>query len=196
MKYVAKNSEFHLSEDELNSLIAHTQSERDRLMVQLFILTGIRRAELRGLKIADIEFDRRRIIIRHGKGDKQRIVFIPTRLLSRLRRYCNTQTGKWLFPGRYGQMSLRNINYVVASAGQRAGITHPNPRYRDISPHLLRHSFARHWKRAGGSLETLRRLLGHSSLRTTMDLYGVESQDEAEQHYRNIEIELVGRHLT
>ena len=71
--------------------------------------------------------------------------------------------------------------------GQRADIIHPNPRYRHISPHLLRHSFARNWKRSGGSLESLKRLLGHSSRRTTMDLYGIESQEETEQNYREIE---------
>jgi integrase len=191
MQHTAKNSEFHLNTDELHKLVSHAPTERDRLMIEFFILTGIRRAELRSLTVNDIEFDRRRVIIRHGKGDKQRVVFIPSRLLERLERYCNEQAGQWLFPGRRGPMSLRNINYVVARAGQRAGLTHPNPRYRDISPHLLRHSFARNWKRAGGSLETLRRLLGHSSLRTTMDLYGIESQDEAEQNYRMIELALI-----
>lgn len=192
MQHVAKNSEFHLNAEELASLVAHATTERDRLMIELFILTGIRRAELRGLAIADIEFERRRIIIRHGKGDKQRVVFIPTRLRQRLHDYCRTQPGPWLFRGRKGPMSIRNINCVVARAGERAGISHPNPRYRNISPHLLRHTFARHWKRAGGSLETLKRLLGHASLSTTMDLYGVESQEEAEQNYRAIELELVG----
>jgi integrase/recombinase XerD len=191
MNYVAKNSEFHLSLEELRKLIANAPSARDRLIVELFALTGIRRAELKQLAVADVEFARRRIIIRHGKGGKQRIVFIPARLVDRLRAYCGAQSGCWLFPGRNGQMSLRNINCVVARAGRRAGIVHPNPRYRNISPHLLRHSFARHWKRAGGSLETLKRLLGHASLSTTMDLYGVESQDEAEQNYRRFEVGLI-----
>lgn len=88
-------------------------------------------------------------------------------------------------------MSLRNINYIVASVAECAGVSNPNPRYKNVSPRLLRHSFARNWKRAGGSLESLQKLLGHASLKTTLDVYGCESQSEVEDNYRSVVLKLV-----
>ena len=89
-------------------------------------------------------------------------------------------------------MSLRNINYIVSRVAAKAGIETPNPRYRNVGPHLLRHSFARNWKRLGGSLESLQKILGHASLKTTLDVYGSESQAEVEENYRELAGRLTG----
>jgi integrase len=160
--------------------------------VGLFALTAMRRAELRLLQRGDIELSVRRIIVRHGKGGKQRIVYIPRRLSDELREFLGNDRCQYIFPGRAGgPMSLRNLNYILQRVGLLAGIPNPNPRYNAISPHLLRHSFARNWKRAGGSFESLQRILGHSSLKTTLDVYGTESQIDTELNYRALEQSLV-----
>lgn len=88
-------------------------------------------------------------------------------------------------------MSLRNVNYILARVGKEAGVASPNPRYPNIGAHLLRHSFARNWKRAGGSLESLQKILGHASLKTTLDVYGTESQEDTEENYRSLEAKIV-----
>ena len=140
------------------------------------------------MQVGDIDFDRRRVLVRNGKGRKQRLVYLPSSLVGELRRYCRELGEGFLFPGRdHGPMSLRNINYILKRVGETAGVRNPNPRYRSVSPHLLRHSFARNWKRAGGSLESLQKILGHSSLKTTLDIYGTESQAETEANYRSME---------
>lgn len=186
-KYQAKNSEFHLSPSELRKLVAATDNPRDLLILELFIYTGIRRAELRQIQVDDLDLSRRRLLIRHGKGNKERIVYLTDRLVKSLKVFSGRRTGGPLFNGRNGgPLSERAINYIVSRVAEAAGLQTPNPRYRNIGPHLLRHSFARNWKVAGGSLETLRRILGHASLKTTLDLYGTESQADAEQNYRAV----------
>ena len=185
VEHQSKNSEFSLRPVEVRRLIQGAATERDRLMIELLAYTGIRRAELRMLSRTDVDDKRNRLLINHGKGGKHRIVFLPEATIRRLNRYCLTDG--FLFPGRAGgPMSLRNINNLVNRAGVRSGVKTPNPRYRGIGPHLLRHSFARNWKRAGGSLETLQKLLGHTSLKTTLDEYGTESQNDAEHNYRRL----------
>ena len=68
----------------------------------------------------------------------------------------------------------------------------PNPRYKNINPHLLRHSLARNWKRHGGSIESLQKLLGHERIATTLELYGTESLVEIEHNYHKMANRLVG----
>lgn len=185
-RYQAKNAEFHLSPQELQQLIDNAHSLRDRLILSLFVYTGLRRAELQKLRASDVDQPRRRLLIRCGKGGKQRIVFLTDALISDLEEYVGANRG-FLFCGRGEKaMSLRNINYIVSRTAERAGIQTPNPRYASVGPHLLRHSFARNWKRAGGSLESLQKILGHSSLKTTLDIYGTESQTETEENFRRI----------
>lgn len=180
-----RNSEFHLRPEELRRIIEAAASQRDRLVVALFVYTGLRRAELQKIQVGDVDFPRRRLVIRHGKGGKQRIVYLPDKIVNDLRIYSNGRGGGYIFGGKKdGPISLRSINYIVGRTARLAGVGTPNPRYRHVGPHLLRHSFARNWKRAGGSLESLQKILGHSSLKTTLDVYGCESQDETEENYR------------
>lgn len=192
MRYQAKNSEFHLSPGEIRRIVDAAPNLRDRLIVELFVYTAVRRAELQQIQLSDIELHRCRMIVRCGKGGKQRIVFLAENLAATLRGYCSGRGQGFLFSSDGSKpMSLRNINYIVASVAECAGVSNPNPRYKNVSPRLLRHSFARNWKRAGGSLESLQKLLGHASLKTTLDVYGCESQSEVEDNYRSVVLKLV-----
>jgi integrase len=161
-------------------------------MVQVFAYTGIRRAELRSLQLSDVDVTGERLVIRYGKGGKQRVVFLPKALAEAVASYARLHERPHIFPGRDGgQMSLRNINYILTRVGQQAGVATPNPRYVAVGPHLLRHSFARNWKRNGGSIESLQKILGHASAKTTLDCYGTEDQREVEANYRRLENDLV-----
>lgn len=175
-------------------MIEAASSLRDRVLIQILALTGMRRAEACNLCWSDIDLERRRILIRNGKGGKQRIVFLAEELLGSLEEYRELTTGDFLFPGRSGScMTLRNVNHIVARVGARARLENPNPRHENITPHLLRHSFARNWKRAGGSMESLQKILGHASLKTTFDVYGTESIVETEENYHRFAAGLVRR---
>ena len=187
-----RNSEFHLTPAELARLVAGAPSERDRLMILILSFTGIRRAELRSLRAADVDSGLERLIVRRGKGGKQRIVFLPRAVAENVSGYAAAHGAEFVFPGRNGgQMSLRNINYILTRVGRLAGVPTPNPRYVGIGPHLLRHSFARNWKRSGGSIESLQKMLGHASAKTTLDCYGTEDLREVEANYRQRYSQLV-----
>jgi integrase len=183
--YQIKNSEFHLTAAQLRQLIAGARSLRDRLIVETFAYTGIRRAELRNLLLGDLDVESERIVIKRGKGGKTRIVFLPRRLADEIVSLPRPEGSLYAFPGRHGEgMSLRNINYIMNRVGRQSGVSTPNPRYVGVGPHLLRHSLARNWKRSGGSLESLQKILGHTSIKTTLDCYGTEDQREVEDNYR------------
>lgn len=190
--YQVRNSEYHLNPRELARLIQGARAERDRLIVQVFAYTGIRRAELRALQPGDIDTMNERLVVRRGKGGKQRVVFVPRAVAQTIADFAKQHGGTFVFPGRNGgAMSLRNVNYILARVGAQADVRTPNPRYVAVGPHLLRHSFARNWKRNGGSIESLQKLLGHASVKTTLDCYGTEDQREVEANYRRLESELV-----
>ncbi len=190
--FQVRNSEFHLTPAELAQLVSGARSERDRLMVLVLAFTGIRRAELRDLRPADVDSRTERLIVRCGKGGKQRIVFLPQPVAEGLCAFAVDHGGEFVFQGRNGgPMSLRNINYILTRVGRSAGVSTPNPRYVGVGPHLLRHSFARNWKRSGGSIESLQKMLGHASAKTTLDCYGTEDLREVESNYRERYSQLV-----
>lgn len=183
-KTVFRNGEYHLTAGQLARLIAAAASERDRAMVQLLAETGLRRGELGSLDIGDLDTAQPLLTIRSGKGGKMRLVPLTTDLHVRLLRLVRGWDSGPVFQARSGsRLSLRQINRVVAAIGQRAGVANPNPRHKQITCHLLRHSFARLWKDAGGSIETLSKILGHSSVKTTMDVYGTQSLTDVQRNY-------------
>ena len=130
--------------------------------------TGLRRAELCGLKVADIDSPRMVIHVRQGKGKRDREVPMTPKLLETLREYWRWMKPQtYLFPGMDNNwrvdkpLSPKSIYHIVRDAAKRAGITKP------ISPHCLRHSWATHLLESGEDLRKIQLLLGHSDLETT-----------------------------
>lgn len=187
-KYQLKDSEFSLKPAELKKVIYSTESFRDRCILKTFVQTGIRRAELSALDVRDLDVTARRIRIREGKGAKERLVPITEELASDLTHLVGRrQTGPIFVSLRSQAISTRSLNRIVVDAGQRASILNPNPKYGGrLTCHLFRHSFARAWKARGGSIESLAKILGHSSTATTVDLYGTESIDDVQGNYDRI----------
>ncbi len=183
LRHQLSNAEYHLSLAELNRLIAAATNERDRLLIRLIIETGIRRCEVAALRTSDIDPAKSLIMIRNSKGNKTRIVPVTTELSSALRAIDKAGEASVFRAYNIKPLTCRQINRIVASAGARAGLRNPNPKYQSITCHLLRHSFARHWKAAGGSIETLSKILGHASVKTTWDQYGTEGLDDMVTNY-------------
>lgn len=183
-RFQIKNSEFYLTPTQIKQIIEAAARPRDRLILSLLAYTGIRRAELCSIHIEDIEWELSRIHIMKGKGNKHRFVFFSEALGRKLKSFVQERQRGPLFPGRNGgYLSLRAVNYIVARAGKLAEVKNPNPRYPNINPHLFRHSIARNWKNQNGSMESLQKILGHESLRTTLDLYGTESIEDTFRNY-------------
>ena len=87
-----------------------------------------------------------------------------------------------VFSGPNGKhLTTRMINYITMEAGKKSGIENPNPRLKNINPHIFRHSIARFLKSNGFSAEWIQNFLGHASYKTTMDMYGTLSIDEMQE---------------
>ena len=184
MCYPLKDSEFHLSKREIQKLIHAAPTFRDRCAIKTLAHTAMRRFELRDLDVRDLDFERHLIHIRAGKGDKPRTLPCSDDLLGDLRHLLGTRkTGPVFLSNRGTALTLPQINNIVAKAGRLADLKNPNPKYQHINPHLLRHSFSRLWKDSGRSIESLSKILGHTSVKTTLDEYGTESLEDVQNNY-------------
>lgn len=152
-----------LSQDEVLGLLANIRNLKHRTMLAMLYATGMRIAELVGLRLTDIDSSRMVVVIRQGKGLKDRMVPLPESLLEMLRDYWRSyRPEKWLFPGpRRTPITTRSVARICVEAADRAGIK------KRVSPHVLRHTFATHHLEAGTDLRTIQLLLGHRSLGTT-----------------------------
>ena len=186
-----KASEFTLPKDQVESLILAGESLHDRTLLKVLYHCALRRAEAASLDVRDLNLSMARLHVVAGKGDKERTVPVVLSLISDLailtegRRAGPVFLCNDFFTNKEG-MTPKTVSEVVAKAGRKAGLQNPNPRRKRINPHLLRHSFARHYLDAGGSLRTLSYILGHSSISTTGDVYGTPSVAFIEEEYRRV----------
>jgi len=190
------NAEYSLTAAEVERLIAAALTPRDRALLVILSETGVRRSEVADLKRADIDIENRLVVIRNGKGGKLRMIPISQNAVTSLGAIWPASPDTFVFQSRQSEsLSDRQVNRIVAEAGKRAGIAHPNPRYRHLTCHLLRHTFARLWKANQGSIESLSKILGHSSVKTTWDLYGTESLSDIKHNYDATLASMYGKHL-
>ena len=157
-----------LSQEEVARLIDSTGNLMHRAMVMTLYATGVRRAELCRLKVADIDSGRMVLHIRQGKGGRDRDVPLSPKLLDTLRQYWRwMKPSTYLFPGMENNwradvpVTTKVAWIAVTEAAKAAGIT------KRVSPHTLRHSFATHLLEAGADLRTIQLLLGHAKLADT-----------------------------
>jgi integrase/recombinase XerD len=133
-------------------------------MLSLIYSCGLRRSELLNLKPADIDSNRKLVIIRGGKGKKDRIVPLSMKIIEMLREYYKANKPKiWLFEGQNpGQpYDERSLQQVLKQSIQKAGINKP------VTLHWLRHSYATHLLENGTDIRYIQVLLGHNSTKTT-----------------------------
>ena len=95
-------------------------------------------------------------------------------------------SGKVIRSNKQDTISLKQINEICAKCGKIAGVRHPNPAKEDINPHLFRHSFARIMLEQGMRMEKVQKMLGHSSIKTTMDVYGTPGMESVQKDYDRI----------
>jgi integrase/recombinase XerD len=146
---------------------------RDRVLFQTAYACGLRLGELLHLRCTDIDSARMFVVVRQGKGRKDRLVPLSQRLLDELRLYWRRyRPGTWLFPGaRPGRPLCESfVQRLCQRVVARAGLG------KHVTPHTLRHSFATHMLEAGADLVALQAMLGHTSLKTTAHYLHVSGQ--------------------
>jgi integrase/recombinase XerD len=162
-----------LSPEETVQFLDAAEAGRDRTLFQTAYACGLRLSEVLHLQVTDIDSKRMLVIVRQGKGQKDRLVPLSARLLEVLRGYWRQYHPRlWLFPGRGGARPLSNamVQRLCQRVVRRAGLT------KHATMHTLRHCFATHMLEAGIDLRTLQAMMGHTSLETTMRYLHISSQ--------------------
>ena len=152
-----------LGEEEIGRIFRSVDNLKHKSILYLIYAGGLRISEALNLQINDIVRERNLIVIRNGKGRKDRTTLLSKKMLAMLREYYKLyRPTKWLFesPGG-GQYSATSVRAVLKKACCKAGIG------RKVTPHTLRHSFATHLLERGTDLRYIQALLGHSSSKTT-----------------------------
>lgn len=177
-------SQFHLTEEQIKTLIRHTENLRDKVIIKLLAYCGLRRFECAKIRIEDVDLEQEKIRIIGKKNIERLATIFSESLKDDLRTYMRYvlqgKSSGYLFPSgsslnEEGHLADIQINRIVAKAGKRAQLSNPVPELKNINPHILRHSCARILKDRGLSLEVVQKVLGHLSYQTTMDLYGTKS---------------------
>ena len=163
-----------LSLDEVDLLLAQPDTGtarglRDKALIEVLYATGLRVSELISLRAGDLNLDDGYLTC-IGKGDKQRMVPLGHEAADWVRRYLREgrpallgrKSSPWLFVNaRGGGLSRVGFWKILKEYGVKAGVS------RDISPHVLRHSFATHLLERGADLRMIQMMLGHADLSTT-----------------------------
>jgi len=151
------------SKSEIQQILNSIVNLKHKLMIGLGYGSGLRVGETLALKVEDIDLIENTIIVRGGKGDKDRITLLPESLKDLIVNQTYGKQGKdFLFVSiRGGKLSSRTAQKILTKALAHCGISKP------ASYHSLRHSFATHLLESGVDIRYIQKLLGHSSLSTT-----------------------------
>lgn len=147
-----------------NSFQKGKKAQRNRLIVRVLYSTGMRIGELENIKLCDMNFKKRTLFIREGKGSKDRYVLFDRKTLKDIKEYIEIEKVE----GRLLNVKKRQTQYIIEKAGRTTGIS---KKYEDMdrkfSAHSLRHAFATHCFENGMDLFILKKLLGHEYFETT-----------------------------
>lgn len=164
-----------LFEEEMDKVLTIEGSDfpalRDRLIVEFLYATGCRISELVGVDITDIDLKRRSVLL-HGKGRKDRQAFLGEATMASLKDYLPARNalsrrrgdvgGSALFLNRSGgRLSARGVATILEKRLRESGVV------KHVTPHTFRHSFATHILDRGADIRVVQELLGHSQLSTT-----------------------------
>ena len=169
-----------LSPEEVKSIFDVTENLKHKAILMTVYSAGLRVSEVCNLRVTDIDSKNMQILIRQGKGKKDRYSLLSKANLEVLREYWKRyHPTEYLFSGRYRTDAItpRSVQRVLEKSIKQTGIT------KNATVHTLRHSFATHLLDAGTDICYIQRLLGHTRITTTtiylhlrrMDLLNIKS---------------------
>lgn len=159
-----------LSRQEMKGIIKQARLLKHRLIVSLLYGCGLRCGEARSILLKDIDLDRGMLLVRQGKGNKDRYLPLGKLLVRGIRSFIEAENPQtYLFAGNPHHTedidscySQKGVQWIVKTLSKKAGIL------KDVHAHTLRHSYATHLLEDGLDIVSLKNLLGHAHIETTM----------------------------
>lgn len=154
-----------LNQSELKELFATPTLLKHRIVLSLIYSAGLRGQEVINLKISDIDFERKTIHIRQTKYKKDRILPLSDNIAIGLKKYLSVENPHiWLFNGKKfnSKYSTKGLSWIMRETLKKTSIK------KEVNLHSLRHSYATHLLEQGLNIVTVKKLLGHSNITTTM----------------------------
>ncbi len=168
-----------LNRTELKDLFSTPKLLKQRIVLALIYSAGLRGQEVINLKLSDVDFERMTIHIRQSKYKKDRIVPLSPTMALGLKRYLKAENPHiWLFNGKQpsSQYSIRGLSWVMRENLKKTTIS------KQVNLHTLRHTYATHLLEEGLNIVTLKDLLGHAEITTTMIYLHVAQCEQVKPH--------------
>jgi site-specific recombinase XerD len=179
----------HLKDDQVTRLFGLITDVRDRAMFMLMLRCGLRVEEVAHLTVDAVEYGRRQIFVFHGKGGKDRVVYMSedahSALLAYLAKRSSKARGLFLVqkgPLKGKALSVRGIQKRIEYYAQKSGL--------NVSCHRLRHTMATQLLNADAGLATIQDLLGHGQITTTQRYCRVANLKVQRDYYKAMEVVL------
>lgn len=153
-----------LSKEEIARILEVTKNPKHNFLIALMYSAGLRVGEAIRIRMRDFDLDRSMIIVRQGKGQKDRCTLLAKKLVPTLeKQIALKKTGDYLFTGAGGKghLTSESAEKIVKKAVEIANIR------KKVTCHSLRHSFATHLLEEGTDIRYIQALLGHAKLETT-----------------------------
>lgn len=157
-----------LNQQEVKSLLKAPNLLKHRLIVSLLYGCGLRNFELCNLKLTDVDLDRQQLHVREGKYRKDRYIPLCDLLVRGIKKYIEAEAPvDYLFNGKsrtgeYIALTPRGVQWAVKEARAKSAVK------KQVTAHSLRHSYATHLLEMGTDIVTLKELLGHENIQTTL----------------------------
>lgn len=171
-----------LTEEQVEQLRDSMLTRRERAILEFFLSTGCRLSEVLNVKVRDIDFVNKTLLV-IGKGNKERRVYFTERCKRSLNNYLKSREdeSEYLFitdRKPYRKISPRGMQVIINKMQMKAGLD------IHIHPHIFRHTFATQALRSGMKPEVIQQILGHEDVGITLKVYAKLAQSEVEHSYR------------
>ena len=161
-----------LSKQQIAGIIGNTTNLKHKCIIALLYASGMRRQELINLTVKHINFERKVVIVKSGKGKKDRIIPLPDNILQLVKKYMAEYKPKhYLFEGQKTKNSKQtgksipysatSLKLIINRAAEKTGID------KRVFPHLLRHTLATNMLEDGMDIRVVQQILGHENIKTT-----------------------------
>ena len=149
--------------EEIRQILAVTKNQKHHLLISLLYAAGVRVSEAVRVKLEDLNFEKKLLLVRQGKGKKDRYTILSDTVIEEIKNYLSQRlySSQYLFASRDSHICEKTAEEILTQAKHKAGLS------KNITPHTLRRSFATHHINQNTRLEFIQSMMGHNDIRTT-----------------------------